>query len=160
MVFMLESVIEEHTFLTKDVLPMRLGDIRIVFTPFSKLDLILLVSCVLSVKLSPSTDTPNTNVFSINHCFADKCSENCESSQLCGPQNCELLKWAAGYTIRSPQKALRPHLRQWVPIQTRSNWSMADSTRAGSLVRIPASKLRRRLLFMPMPAPVRLAEPM
>ena len=90
MVFMLGSVIEEHTFLTKDVLPMRLGDIRIVFTPFSKLDLILLVSCVLSVKLSPSTDTPNTNVFSINHCFADKCSENCKSSQLCGPQSCEL----------------------------------------------------------------------
>ena len=92
MVFMLGTVIEEHTFLTKDVLPMRLGDIRIVFTPFSKLDLSLLVSCVLSVKLSPSTDTPNTNVFSINHCFADKCSENCESSQLCGPQNCELFK--------------------------------------------------------------------
>ena len=46
MVFMLDSVIEVHTFLTKDVLPMRLGDIRIVFTPFSKLDLILLVSCV------------------------------------------------------------------------------------------------------------------
>lgn len=90
MVFMLDSVIEVHTFLTKDVLPMRLGDIRIVFTPFSKLDLILLVSCVLSVKLSPSTDTPNTNVFSINHCFADKCSENCKSSQLCGPQSCEL----------------------------------------------------------------------
>ena len=80
----------EVAFLTKDVLPMRLGDIRIVFTPFSKLDLILLVSCVLSVKLSPSTDTPNTNVFSINHCFADKCSENCKSSQLCGPQSCEL----------------------------------------------------------------------
>ena len=37
---------------------------------------------------------------------------------------------------------------------------MAASTRAGSSVRIPASKFRVVAPFMPIPAPVRLAEPM
>ncbi len=46
------------------------------------------------------------------------------------------------------------------PDQTRSNWAMTCCTRPGSLVINPASKLRRRSLLAPMPAPVRLALPL
>ena len=64
------------------------------------------------------------------------------------------------HSIESPQKALRRQVSQGSPIQTESNWAMAAETRSGSLVQRPASKLRFPSLFMPMPAPVRLAEPM
>ena len=63
------------------------------------------------------------------------------------------------HVILSLQKSLRLHLAQWVPCQTLSRWSAAASTKEGSSVRIPASKLRLPSPFMPMPAPVRLAEP-
>ena len=43
---------------------------------------------------------------------------------------------------------------------TLSNWLTAASTNSGSLVSMPASKLRRFPLFIPMPAPVKFAEPM
>ena len=64
------------------------------------------------------------------------------------------------YFILSPQKSRRPHLSQWLPIHTLSNWFVADSTISGSLVKMPVSKLRFCGLFMPIPAPVRFAEPM
>lgn len=64
------------------------------------------------------------------------------------------------YLIRSPQNSWRPQFLQCEPIQSVSNCSMAGYTSSGSLVRIPASKLRRKLFFMPMPAPVKFAEPM
>ena len=63
------------------------------------------------------------------------------------------------YAMGSGQNWRRPQRVQCWPRQTLSNCSMAASIREGSLVRIPASKLRRSALFMPMPAPVRLAEP-
>lgn len=64
------------------------------------------------------------------------------------------------YLILSLQNSWRPQFLQCEPIQSVSNCSMAGCTSAGSLVRIPASKFRRKLLFMPMPAPVKFAEPM
>ena len=62
--------------------------------------------------------------------------------------------------IGSPQYCLRPQSLHRKPAQTKSNWFIAASTRAGLSVRMPASKLRVRVLFIPIPAPVRLAEPM
>ena len=59
----------------------------------------------------------------------------------------------------SGQKSLRLQVWQCFPIQTSSNWSIANVTISGSSVRIPASKLRVPSAFMPMPAPVRLALP-
>ena len=79
----------EHTFFTNDVLPMRRGEMRTVLTPFSKFSLILSVSCVLSVKFSPSTDTPKMNVLSIPCVFCRKSSKKTLGSQTCGPQTCE-----------------------------------------------------------------------
>ena len=67
---------------------------------------------------------------------------------------------ADNYAIGSGQKSLRLQALQWRPIHSSSNWFMACSTIAGSSVRIPASKLRLSAVFMPMPAPVRLALPM
>ena len=61
--------------------------------------------------------------------------------------------------IGSPQYFFRPQSLHLNPAQTASNRFMAASTRAGSSVRIPASKFRVRVLFIPMPAPVRLADP-
>ena len=60
----------------------------------------------------------------------------------------------------SEQYCRRPQRVQCSPRQTLSNCSQAASIKVGSSVRIPASKLRRLLLFIPIPAPVRLAEPM
>lgn len=60
----------------------------------------------------------------------------------------------------SGQYSFRPQFLHLKPAQTESNWLMAASTRSGSSVRMPASKLRVRVLFIPSPAPVRLAEPM
>ena len=54
----------------------------------------------------------------------------------------------------------RPQRVQCSPRHTLSNCSQAASINEASSVSIPASKLRRLLLFIPMPAPVRLAEPM
>ena len=62
--------------------------------------------------------------------------------------------------ILSPQKSFRLHLAQWFPCHTLSRWSAAASTKGGSFVSIPASKLRFSSPFIPIPAPVRLAEPM
>lgn len=64
------------------------------------------------------------------------------------------------YLIGSVQYWRRPQRVQCSPRQTLSNCSQAASIRDASSVSIPASKLRRLLLFMPIPAPVRLAEPM
>lgn len=63
------------------------------------------------------------------------------------------------YCIGSAQYWRRPHFLQCSPRHTLSKCSIVDSTRPGSSVRIPASKLRRLVLFMPIPAPVRFAEP-
>ena len=63
-------------------------------------------------------------------------------------------------TTGSGQNSFRPQFLHLNPAQTESKWSMAASTRSGSSVRIPASKLRVRTLFIPRPAPVRFAEPM
>ena len=50
----------EHTLSTSDVLPIRRGDIRIVFTPYMKLAFKRSVSSLRSVKVSPSPRMPNT----------------------------------------------------------------------------------------------------
>ena len=63
------------------------------------------------------------------------------------------------YFIGSAQYSLRPQSLQNLPIHTLSNCSMAASSISGSSVRIPASKFRFFGDFMPIPAPVRLAEP-
>lgn len=46
------------TFLTSDVLPMRRGEIKTTLSPLSKFIFRRRVSLILSVKLSPDTDTP------------------------------------------------------------------------------------------------------
>lgn len=61
--------------------------------------------------------------------------------------------------MRSVQKALRLQLLQYSPDQTEWKWSAAASTSVRSSVKIPASKLRLPSDFIPMPAPVRFAEP-
>ena len=61
--------------------------------------------------------------------------------------------------IGSPQYFFRPQSLHLNPAQTESNWFMAASTSSGSSVRMPASKFLVRVLFIPIPAPVRLAEP-
>ncbi len=61
--------------------------------------------------------------------------------------------------MRSPQKCLCLHPAQRRPCHTPSKWSAAASTNAGSSVNIPASKFRPFSLFIPMPAPVRFADP-
>ena len=53
------------TRLTKDVFPIRRGDINTTFWPFSKSLFSRLVSAVRSVKFSPSTATPYTKAFFI-----------------------------------------------------------------------------------------------
>ncbi len=60
------------------------------------------------------------------------------------------------HSTSSPHHSFLPHSRHLAPIQMASNCSLAAFTSSRSLVRIPASKLRRFSLFMPMPAPVRL----
>lgn len=58
----------------------------------------------------------------------------------------------------SEQYFFRPQFLHLKPAHTESNWFMADSTRTGSSVMMPASKLRFRVLFIPRPAPVRFAD--
>ena len=65
----------------------------------------------------------------------------------------------SSYFIGSEQYSLRPQSLQNLPIHTLSNCSMAASTISGSSVRMPASKFLFRGDFMPIPAPVRFAEP-
>jgi hypothetical protein len=48
------------TLLTKEVFPIRRGEIKMEFTPFSKFRRRRCVSISLSVKCSPSTDIPKT----------------------------------------------------------------------------------------------------
>ena len=62
--------------------------------------------------------------------------------------------------IGSVQYWRRPQRVQCSPCRTLSNCSQTASIIYASPVRIPTSKLRRLLLFIPMPAPVRFAEPM
>ena len=57
--------ISERTFFTSEVFPIRLGDMRITFIPFSKSFFSLFVSFSLSVKLLPSTDIPYINGLSM-----------------------------------------------------------------------------------------------
>ena len=61
--------------------------------------------------------------------------------------------------MRSAQKALRLQVLQCSPDQIELKWSAAASTYTRSSVKIPASKLRLLSDFIPMPAPVRFAEP-
>jgi len=60
---------------------------------------------------------------------------------------------------QSLQYFLRPHWGQQAPRQTASNCSLSGSSRDGSSVKIPFSKLRLESLLAPRPAPVRLALP-
>lgn len=50
----------EQTFSTKEVFPILLGDINMVFTPYKKFIFSRFVSSFLSVNVFPSTRTPNT----------------------------------------------------------------------------------------------------
>ena len=57
--------ISEQTCSTSDIFPIRRGDMSMVFTPYVKLAFRRSVSSCRSVKVSPSTRTPNTNGASI-----------------------------------------------------------------------------------------------
>lgn len=56
--FIFGSLISDLTFFTKEVFPIRRGDMRITFMPFSRSFFSRAVSLILSVKFSPSTDIP------------------------------------------------------------------------------------------------------
>ncbi|MBD5198803.1 MAG: hypothetical protein HDS83_00235 [Bacteroidales bacterium] len=53
---------------------------------------------------------------------------------------------SVNYLIGSIQYCLLPQVSQWAPRQTLSNCSKADSTRVGSLVRMPAILQLLRLM--------------
>lgn len=57
------------------------------------------------------------------------------------------------------QNCFLPQFLHQLPCHTESKMSAALWTSVSSLVSNPASKLRLLALFMPMPAPVRFAEP-
>ena len=71
-----------------------------------------------------------------------------------------LQKYGDYFTIGFPQYSFLPQSRHLNPAHTESKCSIAAATSAGSSVSMPASKLRLRPDFIPIPAPVRLAEPM
>lgn len=58
MTFILGSLISDLTLFTVEVFPIRRGDMRITFMPFSRSFFSRAVSLILPVKLSPSTDIP------------------------------------------------------------------------------------------------------
>lgn len=61
---------KEQTFSTNEVLPILLGEINMVFTPYKKFIFRRLVSSFLSVNVFPSTRTPNTKGISFSLAIA------------------------------------------------------------------------------------------
>ena len=114
-------------------------------------------SVLRTAGISVSLSLKRKKVIGTNTCRQERTND--ESLILAIIYFYNLFEICGAYTIGSGQKSLRLQSLQKEPIHTSSNCCIALSTRSGSVVSMPDSKLRVFSPFIPSPAPVRFAEP-